>query len=147
MIDVNSFNSLFELLEAFPTEQSCIEYLKKVRWGEKVKSPFSPGSKVYVCGNNTYLCKDTGRRFNVKTGTIFENTKMSLRKWFMAVWMVLSNKKGISSLQLARDIKVTQKTAWYVLQRIRICLVCENQGKLHNEVEADETFVGTYGRY
>ena len=142
MIDVNSFNSLFELLEAFPTEQSCIEYLKKVRWGEKVKSPFNPGSKVYVCGNNTYLCKDTGRRFNVKTGTIFENTKMTLRKWFMAVWMVLSNKKGISSLQLARDIKVTQKTAWYVLQRIRICLVCENKGKLHGEVEADETFVG-----
>lgn len=66
MIGFNSFNSLFELLEAFPTEQSCIEYLKKVRWGEKVKSPFSPGSKVYVCGNNTYLCKDTGRRFNVK---------------------------------------------------------------------------------
>lgn len=66
MIGFNSFNSLFELLEAFPTEQSCIEYLKKVRWGEKVESPFSPGSKVYVCGNNTYLCKDTGRRFNVK---------------------------------------------------------------------------------
>lgn len=60
----------------------------------------------------------------------------------MAVWMVLSNKKGISSLQLAGDIKVTQKTAWYVLQRIRICLVCENKGKLHGEVEADETFVG-----
>lgn len=52
MIGFNSFNSLFELLEAFPTEQSCIEYLEMLRWGDKVKSPFSPGSKVYVCGNN-----------------------------------------------------------------------------------------------
>ena len=141
MIDVRLFNSLFELLEAFPTEESCIKYLENLRWKEGVTSPFDPSSKVYIC-NNGYLCKNTGKRFNVLTGTIFENTKLSLRKWFMAIWLILSNKKGISSMQLARDIKVTQKTAWYVLQRIRICLICKNEGKLQNEVEADETFVG-----
>lgn len=142
MIDVKSFNSLFELMEAFPTEESCIEYLEDLRWKNGVISPFDSTSKVYVYTNHRYICKNTKKLFNVKTGTIFENTKLSMRKWFMAIWLILSNKKGISSLQLARDIKVTQKTAWYLLQRIRICLVCKNEGKLSNEVEADETFVG-----
>lgn len=71
MIGFNSFSSLFELLEAFPTEQSCIEYLEMLRWGEKVESPFSPGSKVYVCGNNTYLCKDTAERGSMARGISF----------------------------------------------------------------------------
>ena len=141
MINVRLFNSLFELLEAFPTEESCIKYLESLRWKEGIVSPFDPTSKVYIC-NKGYLCKNTGKRFNVLTGTIFENTKLSLRKWFMAIWLILSNKKGISSMQLSRDIKVTQKTAWFVLQRIRVCLICKNEGKLQNEVEADETFVG-----
>ena len=142
MINVKEFNSLFELLEAFPTEESCIRYLEGLRWKEGVTSPFDPDSKVYICSKGRYMCKNTGRLFNVKTGTIFENTKLSLRKWFMAIWLILSHKKGISSMQLARDIKVTQKTAWFILQRVRICLICKNEGKLNNEVEADETFVG-----
>ena len=74
-------------------------------------SPFDPESKVYVCSNNRYICKNTGKSFNVKTGTIFENTKLPLRKWFMAIWLVLSHKKGISSLQLSRDIKVVESTS------------------------------------
>lgn len=142
MINVKDFNSLFELMEAFPTEESCIRYLEGLRWKERIMSPFDPDSKVYICSKGRYMCKNTGKLFNVKTGTLFENTKLSLRKWFMAIWLILSNKKGISSLQLSRDIKVTQKTAWYILQRIRICLICKNEGKLSNEVEADETFVG-----
>ena len=141
MINVKAFNSLFELMEAFPTEESCIRYLEDLRWKDGVISPFDPDSKVYTCAKG-YKCKNTGKLFNVKTGTLFEGTKLSLRKWFIAIWLILSNKKGISSLQLSRDIKVTQKTAWYVLQRIRICLICKNEGKLSNEVESDETFVG-----
>lgn len=78
----------------------------------------------------------------MKIGTIFENTKLSLRKWFVAIWLITTHKKGISSLQLSRDLKVTQKTAWFLLQRIRFCLECKNGGKLDIEVEADETFVG-----
>lgn len=142
MINVKQFNSLFELLEAFPTEESCITYLESLRWKDRVISPFDPNSKVYVYTKNRYICKNTGKLFNVKTGTMFENTKLSMRKWFVAIWLILSNKKGISSLQLARDIKVTQKTAWFMLQRIRFCLICKNESKLQNEVEADETFVG-----
>lgn len=107
MINVKDFNSLFELMEAFPTEESCIRYLEGLRWKERIMSPFDPDSKVYICSKGRYMCKNTGKLFNVKTGTLFENTKLSLRKWFMAIWLILSNKKGISSLQLSRDIKVT----------------------------------------
>lgn len=88
------------------------------------------------------MCKNTQKMFNVKVGTIFHSTKLPLRKWFMAIWLVLSHKKGISSLQLSRDLKITQKTAWYILQKIRTCLICKNKGKLDGEVECDETFVG-----
>lgn len=115
MIDVSKFNSLIELLEAFPDEEFCIVYLEKLRWRNgKVKSPFDKKSKVYYLPNHRYMCKNTQKIFNVKVGTIFHGTKLPLRKWFMAIWLVLAHKKGISSLQLSRDLKITQKTAWYI---------------------------------
>jgi len=80
--------------------------------------------------------------FNAKTGTIFENTNIPLQKWFVAVWLISSHKKGISSLQLARDLGTTQKTAWFMLHRIRVCLGLENNSQLANEVEVDETYIG-----
>jgi len=142
MIDVTKFSSLFELLEAFPNEESCITYLEELFWSEGVISPFDEVSKVYHLGNHKYMCKNTQKVFNIKTGTIFSATKLPLRKWFIAIWLILSNKKGISSLQLARDLKETQKTAWYILQRIRFCLTCKDEDQLDGVVECDETFVG-----
>lgn len=142
MIDVSKFNSLFELFEAFPDEESCIVYLEQLFWPDEVISPFDETSKVYHLGNHRYMCKNTQKIFNVKIGTIFEATKLSLRKWFAAIWLLASNKKGISSLQLSRDLGITQKTAWYILQKIRTCLICKNDGQLDGEVECDETFVG-----
>ena len=137
------FNSILELLDMFPDEQSCIDYLEEVRWGDKVVSPFDPNSKVYKCKNNRYKCKNTGKYFNVRTNTIYDNTKVSLRKWFVAIYLVTGHKKGISSCQLARDIKVTQKTAWFLLTRIRECFDIEPENtKLEGVVEIDETFVG-----
>jgi transposase-like protein len=136
------FNSIIELLEAFPTEQSCIDHLEVLRWSGNVTSPFDPTSKVYSCKGNKYRCKNTGKYFNVRTSTLFDNTKVELQKWFLAIWLVTSHKKGISSLQLGRDIDVTQKTAWFMLQRIRNCFGFDNIGELDNEVEIDETYVG-----
>ncbi len=113
------FNSIIELIAAFPDEQACIEHLEVLRWSGYVVSPFDENSKVYKCKGNKYRCKSTGKYFNVRTGTMFDNTKLKLQKWFLAIWLVTSHKKGISSLQLSRDIDVTQKTAWFMLQRIR----------------------------
>lgn len=134
--------SILDLVQAFPDEQSCIDHLETLRWNGNVVSPFDVTSKVYDCKGNKYKCKNTGKYFNVKTATIFDNTKMDLRKWFMAIWLVTSHKKGISSLQLGRDLNITQKSAWFMLQRIRNCFGLDNDDQLTGEVEIDETYVG-----
>lgn len=136
------FNSIIELLQAFPDEETCIKHLEELRWGGVVVSPFDENSKVYICKNGKYRCKNTGKYFNVKTNTLFDNTKIELQKWFLAIWLVTSHKKGISSLQLSKDISVTQKTAWLMLQRIRKCFGIENDNDLNGNVEVDETYIG-----
>ena len=137
-----NIKSVFELTQIFSTEQDCINYLELLKWNKLPVSPFDETSTVYKCKNNKYRCKNTGKYFNVKTGTMFENSKIGLRKWFLSIWLVTSHKKGISSMQLARDIGVTQKTAWFMLQRIRACFVIENNNELEGIVECDETFIG-----
>lgn len=140
---INSdFNNIFELLKAFPDEQSCINHLTVLRWNGNVVSPFDSVSKVYVCKGNKYKCKNTGKYFNVKTGTMFDNTKIALQKWFMAIYIVTSHKKGISSVQLGKDIGVTQKSAWFMLQRIRACFGIDNNDQLTGTVQVDETYIG-----
>lgn len=137
------FNTILELLQAFPDEQTCIDHLTVLRWEDgNVISPFDTDSKVYKCANNRYRCKNTGKYFNVKTATLFDNTKVKLQKWFLAIWLVTSHKKGISSIQLSKDIGVTQKTAWFILHRIRNCFGFDNDNDLSGEVEVDETYVG-----
>lgn len=140
------FNSILELLQTFSTEQECIDYLEYVRWNGNVISPYDKSSKVYKCKNNRYKCKNTRKLFNVRTGTMFDNTKIPLQKWFLAIWLVTSHKKGISSVQLSKDIGVTQKTAWFMLQRIRNCFHAENDNDLDGDVEADETYIGGKGK-
>ncbi|GAE62856.1 putative transposase [Chryseobacterium indologenes NBRC 14944] len=137
-----NIKSVFELTQTFSTEQDCIDYLEMLKWNKLPVSPFDEISKVYKCKNNQYKCKNTGKYFNVKTGTMFENSKVSLRKWFMAIWLVTSHKKGISSIQLGKDIGVRQATAWFMLQRIRACFGIENNNELEGIVECDETFIG-----
>lgn len=80
-----NFKSIFDLLKAFPNKQSCIDHLEKLCWNGNVIRPFDPMSKVYKCKDNKYRCKNTGKYFNVRTGTLFDNTKVELRKWFMAI--------------------------------------------------------------
>ncbi|MGC4057134.1 MAG: IS1595 family transposase [Chitinophagaceae bacterium] len=143
------FKSVIELVKAFPDEDTCVKHLEQLRWNGNVVSPFDPSSKVYVCKGNKYRCKNTGKYFNVRTQTLFDNTKVDLQTWFVAIYLVTAHKKGISSLQLGRDLNVTQKTAWFMLQRIRNCFgITDNNdedGKLGGggqAVEVDETYVG-----
>lgn len=141
MKTLDKFNSLLDLIHYFSNEEKCIEYLEELRWNGNVISPFDSTSKVYKCSKG-YWCKNTNKTFNVKTKTIFENSKIPLQKWFIAIWIITSHKKGISSIQLSKDINVTQKTGWFMLQRIRKCFENENYSILHNEVEIDETYIG-----
>ena len=136
------FNSLTDLFKRFPDEQSCIRYLEWVVWKGHPVSPFDPTSKVYKCKNNQYKCKNTGKLFNARYGTLFHRSSVPLQKWYVAIWMFMTSGKGLSSVRLSKDIEVTQKTAWLMLHRIRECFSNENDSKLDGVVEIDETFVG-----
>jgi hypothetical protein len=137
------FTSIIDLIHKFPTEQHCIDHLEAIRWNGDVFSPFDPTSKVYKCKGKKYKCKNTGKYFNVRTATIFEDTKMPLQKWFMALYVFSSHKKGISSHQLAKDLDITQKSAWFVLHRLRYAFNHPVfKAQLGDVVEADETWIG-----
>lgn len=135
-------NSIPALNELFPDEESCIRHLEAINWHGKPVSPFDKTSKVYKLKSGKYRCKNTSKNFTVRTGTMFEKTKVSLRNWFSAIWYVTNDKKGISSYQLASHIGVTQKTAWYMLQKIRRQMYLANESMLEGKVEADETYIG-----
>lgn len=137
-----NIKSIVDLLKTFPTQEDCTKYLEQIRWNNEPVSPFDESSKVYKCKHGKYKCKNSGKYFNVCTGTMFENTKIELQKWFLAIWLITCHKKGISSMQLSRDLDITQKSAWFMLQRIRACFEIENNNELEGVVECDETFYG-----
>ncbi|HMW39212.1 MAG: IS1595 family transposase [Saprospiraceae bacterium] len=141
---LGEFKTIFDLQAAFPTEQDCINHLESILWNETPVSPFDQTSKVYKCTGGKYKCKNTGKYFNVKVGTIFEDTKIPLIKWFMALFIFSSHKKGISSHQLAKDIGVTQKSAWFMLHRLRYAFDHPTFKEImgDNVIEIDETYMG-----
>jgi transposase-like protein len=139
---LRKFNSLHELYKELPDEQACVEYLEWVIWKGQPVSPFDPTSKIYKCKDNQNKCRNTGKLFNVRYGTMFHRSSVPLQKWYVAIWIFMSHRKDISSVQLGKDIGVTQKTAWLMLQRIRKCFGEGNTSKLDGVVEIDETFVG-----
>jgi len=112
-------NSLSQLLSTFPDEHECLRYLEKLRWNGIVTSPFKPNSKVYYCNEGKYKCRDSGKYFNAKTGTMFHHSRISLQKWFMAIWLMAIEKNAITSVDMAKELGITQKSAWYMMQRIR----------------------------
>ncbi|WP_309642189.1 hypothetical protein [Flavobacterium sp.] len=115
----HEFKSIPDISKAFPSEQICIDHLEKLRWEYYIVSPFDASSKVYQCPNNTYKCKNSGKYFNVKTGTIFHNSKIELQKWFVAIWLITESQKNMTSVALGKELNITQKTAWYIIKRIK----------------------------
>lgn len=147
MFSTKPFNSIFDLMQAFPNEEACIKHLESLRWDNNVVSPFDEKSTVYKLKNNKYKCRNTNKYFNVRTGTIFEGTKIPLQQWFLAIYLFTSHKKGISSHQLAKDLDITQKSAWFMLQRIRYAMEHDIFKKyMEGVIEVDETFVGGKNR-
>lgn len=138
------FDSLLDLMQAFPDEQTCIDHLRAIRWKSGPFCPYCGSTRVYdFSDKRTHKCADCRQRFSIKVGTIFEDTKLPLRKWFTAIWLITSHKKGIAGAQLARDLKITQKSAWFVLHRLRYAAKAKSFNRpLKGEVEADETFLG-----
>ncbi len=141
---IQQFDSLMQMMEVFSDEQVCIDHLRAIRWKGGAYCPHCGSTKVYhFSDKRTHKCGDCRQRFSIKVGTIFEDTKLPLRKWFMAVWMVTSHTKGIASTQLAKDLDITQKSAWFVLHRLRHAARTKSFNRpLEGMVEADETYVG-----
>ena len=137
------FKNLAELTQYFPDDQSCREYLENQRWNGKPICPHCQNDVVYKFADNKhYKCKSCRRKFTVLVGTVFEDTHIGLRKWFIAIYIFTSHKKGISSCQLAKDLGITQKSAWHLLHRIRFAFGISEPEQLENTVEVDETYVG-----
>ena len=152
-----TFKNLPEYLDYFKDEKSCIAHLEQSRWNGNPVCPHCGKDKPYrtatrsrkpeLQGTFDFKCssKDCKKVFTVISGTFMESTKIkSYRTWFAAIYLVTAHKKGISSLQLSRDLGITQKTAWFMLHRIRAMMGFDttNTLKLKGEIELDETFVG-----
>lgn len=140
------FKSLIELFDTFKTEEQCREYLIQQRWNGKPVCPHCgyaekaykiEGGKRFKCGN-----KECHKKYSVTVGTFFENSNIPLRTWFAAMYLITAHKKGISSAQLARDLNIHQKSAWFMLHRIRGMVASQAPEMLKEEVQVDETFVG-----
>lgn len=138
------FDSLYEFLDVFGTEEACRDYLTKIIWKNGEYCPHCGAKKIYHFNDGKlHKCAHCRKQFTITVGTIFEDSKIPLKKWFMAIYLLTCHKKGISSVQLAHDLKITQKTAWFMLQRLRYAMQTrEFKNPLDGIVEIDETYVG-----
>ncbi|MEZ5346144.1 MAG: IS1595 family transposase, partial [Pyrinomonadaceae bacterium] len=130
----------------FSDDLFCVEFVAKRRWADgnaicprcrSDNNTFMKSRKVWQCKN-----KECKKQFSVKVGTIFEDSPIKLDKWLIAMWLIVNAKNGISSYEIHRAIGVTQKTAWFMLHRIRLAMESGSLEKLSGEVECDETYVG-----
>jgi transposase-like protein len=142
--------SLQEAIVYFSNPDNCIDYLSVRRWPNGVICPGCGSTKVsFNADRRTWKCGShhAKREFSIKIGTVMEDSAISLDKWMTAAWLVTNCKNGISSYEIARDVKVTQKSAWFMLHRIRLAMQDDFFGsKLGGEVEVDETFIGGKAR-
>lgn len=139
------FNNLKQLEQTFKTQEDCLVHYESIRWANGIYCPHCESVKYYkLKAAHQYRCANSKCRktFNVLHKTIFENTKIPLSTWFTAIYLATSHKKGISSHQLARDLGITQKTAWFICHRIREMLKEKSPIVLQGEVEIDETVIG-----
>jgi transposase-like protein len=143
--------SLQEAIVYFSNPDNCIDYLAIRRWPDaRVLCPTCGSDKVkFHAERRIWQCSShhSKRQFSIKVGTVMEDSAIPLDKWLTAAWLITNCKNGISSYEIARDVKVTQKSAWFMLHRIRLAMQDETLGsKFSGEVEADETFIGGKAR-
>jgi len=139
---IGSMRSILDFHKTFPDEEACTKHLRASRFKDGLYCPHCGMKRVYEFKDGkTFKCGDCRKKFGLRTGTIFGESKLPLLKWYLAVFLLSSSKKGISSIQLATQLGVTQKTAWFLNHRIRDTYMA-HKPKLSGEVEIDETFVG-----
>ncbi len=139
---------LLKFFDMFPDEQACRDFLEKHRWPNEITCPqcgIIGKAYKYKNGKNAgklFKCAACRQQFTVRVGTIFEDSPITLRKWFLAIYLSTNNKKGVSSVQLGKYLKVRQATAWFILQRVREVERIGTFEKLTGAVEMDEAYIG-----
>lgn len=139
---VASFKTLMDFLAEFKDEKTCQAYFERIRFSGGEYCPHCGHAKINrFSDGKRFRCAKCRKDFTIKTGTVFGESKIGIQKWFVAIYLLTTSPKGISSVQLAKQIGVTQKTAWFMDHRIRKAMK-QNGGKLFGKVEIDETYVG-----
>jgi transposase-like protein len=147
----NAPKTLQEAMVYFSDPQRCHEFMMKLRWPNgKVRCPRCGSLEVsYLPNAGVFKCyeKHPKQKFSLKVGTVFEDSPIGLDKWLPVMWLVVNSKNGVSSWEIHRAMGVTQKTAWFMLQRARLAMQDDRKGgKLSGEVEIDESFIGGKAR-
>ena len=143
MIDFENFDNIIALTTYFNSNEICKQVITEKRWRDgDVICPYCGEHHCKVRKDGNYRCNKCKSNFSCLVGTIFENTKVPLPKWFVAMYLISSHKKGISSHQLARDIHVTQTTAWYMLQKVRLLYKQDDSRGFNGTIECDEVYIG-----
>lgn len=146
MINFSKFNSIISLTAYFNSDDKCKQAITEARWGvgnkQDVVCPYCGRHNCKMSKNGRYHCTGCNKNFSCLVGTIFENTKLPLIKWFLAMYLISSHKKGVSSHQIARDIEVTQSTAWYMLHKVRLLYPRTDADVFEGTVECDEVYIG-----
>jgi transposase-like protein len=143
---LKQFNTLQELMATFRHPNSAPNYFRRLRWPNGIVCPYCGHDEIYrMTKRRGFRCSACKKDFSVVTGTIFEQTKLPLKLWFGAIWLLTNHPKGIASTTLAKDLGITQKTAWFMLHRLRHAARTKSfnaRTKLGGKVEVDETYVG-----
>jgi transposase-like protein/5-methylcytosine-specific restriction endonuclease McrA len=139
---------LIEATRYFSDEKRCHDFMVEMRWPHGVQCPRCSSKNIgaLVESRRIWNCKGCKKQFSAKVGTIFEDSPLSLTKWLPATWLIVNAKNGISSCELHRALSVTQKTAWFMLHRIRLAMQEGSFDKFSGRVEADETYIGAKAR-
>jgi transposase-like protein len=135
----------------FSDPDRCVEYVAKLRWPDGPTCPECGGTEYsYLKTRRLWKCKDCKKQYSVRVGTIFEDSPIPLRKWLMAIWEIANDRNGISSHELARKLSITQKSAWFMLHRVRLAMQTNTfekwSEKFDGVVEVDETLIGGKAR-
>lgn len=136
-------NTLQQAVIYFSKPYNCTTFLALLRWPEGVACPICESKEVsYLSTRRIWKCKSCKKQFSVKVGTVMEDSAISLDKWLVAIWLIANAKNGISSYEIHRALGITQKSAWFLLHRIRLAMQTGTFKKRSGMIEADETFVG-----
>lgn len=139
---MKDYMSIPEFYREFPDEETCKDFIVQERWNGNPVCPHCGHDKVYeIAGGMSYKCANCKERFSVRTGSIMESSRLPLQTWLLAIYIMTTGRKGISSVQFAKELGVTQKTGWYLANRIREACA-DGKDPLTGEIEMDATYIG-----